>query len=265
MNSVKKIGAGAFQKCTSLTDVSLPPYIQRIDNGAFNESGLTNLTVPQSAFDTLGFAGLSIFYNTPWYNAQPDGLIYLGRVLVAYKGDKSLLTRVDDIRDDTVYIATGTFANCINLSYVIIPDSVTGLGSALFIGCKSLESIIIPSNVIYVHASSLDLFTIYTDAPEKPLLWFMEGSTDTIHQNWAHMVFGCTLSDDHTYVVSFVKTENSIMTRKLIGDIGIAPPIRQGYTFGGWATTPDGDAEYDMGSVRDAPDGTTLYAVWIAE
>ena len=37
------------------------------------------------------------------------------------------------------------------------------------------------------------------------------------------------------------------------------------YTFTGWSTTDGGAVAYDAASIMDAPDGTTLYAVWQSE
>ena len=48
-----------------------------------------------------------------------------------------------------------------------------------------------------------------------------------------------------------------------IRDRGIAVPVREGYTFGGWALSPNGKTEYLAGQLLSAPDGLVLYAVWI--
>ena len=39
------------------------------------------------------------------------------------------------------------FKNCINLTDVIIPDSITSIGECAFKGCKNLTSIVIPDSV----------------------------------------------------------------------------------------------------------------------
>ena len=77
---------------------------------------------------------------------------------------------------------------------------------------------------------------------------------------WRPVVFGCTLSADKSYVVSFVKDEDSIANQGALG--GIGAPERTGYVFLGWATEAEGEVIYSAAEVTSAPNGTTLYAVW---
>ena len=74
---------------------------------------------------------------------------------------------------------------------------------------------------------------------------------------------GCTLSEDKTYVVSFVKTENSLINvteKTAAGD-----PERAGYTFGGWklvAENPEEDIIYKSSELAAVADGSRLEAIW---
>ena len=45
------------------------------------------------------------------------------------------------------YDGCGVFFCCTSLQFVVIPDSVTEIGSSAFYGCKSLQSVIIPDSV----------------------------------------------------------------------------------------------------------------------
>jgi uncharacterized repeat protein (TIGR02543 family) len=75
------------------------------------------------------------------------------------------------------------------------------------------------------------------------------------------VVWGCTLSEDGSYVVSFTKTASSISNPTATN--GISAPYREGYTFGGWATVEGGTASYTAANVNSAADDTVLYAIWI--
>jgi len=65
-------------------------------------------------------------------------------------------------------------------------------------------------------------------------------------------------------VVSFTKSASSIDNPTATH--GITAPYRKGYMFGGWSTMNGGTtAAYTAANVNTAPNGTTLYAIWIKD
>ena len=90
--------------------------------------------------------GHGAFYETKWYNSQPDGLVYAGNFLYTYKGTMPANTEIV-IKDGTNGIADYAFRDCSGLKSITIPNSVTTIGQEAFSGCLGLTSITIPNSV----------------------------------------------------------------------------------------------------------------------
>ncbi|MGN0760369.1 MAG: leucine-rich repeat protein, partial [Christensenellales bacterium] len=142
-DSVTSIGDNAFYNCNSLTSVSIGNGVSSIGNSAFERcSSLTSITIP----DSVTSIGESAFSDTAWYDNQPDGMVYAGKVACIYKGTMPSDTSIV-IKDGTLGIAGSAFRYCSNLTSITIPDSVTSIGDYAFSSCDSLTSITIPNSV----------------------------------------------------------------------------------------------------------------------
>ena len=94
-----------FSNCTGLTSVTIPNSVTSIGSNAFYGcTSLTSVTIPNSVTSI----GESAFYNTAWYNNQPDGVVYAGKVLYAYKGTMPANTSIT-IEEGTLEIAVSAF------------------------------------------------------------------------------------------------------------------------------------------------------------
>ena len=114
-NSVTSIGKSAFSGCNGLTSVTIPSSVTNIGNGAFN--------------------------GTAWYNNQPEGLVYAGKVAYNYKGTMPANTNIS-LKEGTMGIAGYAFSYCGDLSSISIPNSVTCIGEGVFLGCSGLTSVV---------------------------------------------------------------------------------------------------------------------------
>lgn len=151
-NSVISIGSYAFRNCLSLTSVTIGNSVTSIGSYAFKGCrDLLWVAIPNS----VNSIGIDAFYETGWYNAQGDGILYLDGWCLGYKGAKP--TGVLILAENTRGIADEAFSNCNGLTdALVIPDSVTSIGYNAFSSCSGLSSVTIGNSVTNVGSQAFN-------------------------------------------------------------------------------------------------------------
>lgn len=162
-DGVRKIGSMAFAGCGALEQIRIPPTVVEIGYSAFERCGqLKAVQLPEglvlldrmaflgcTALVTIGFpnslrtVGRDAFQDTAWLAAQPDGVVYAGRLALFYKG---AVTQAD-IKAGTVKVCVDAFRNCSSLAAVTLPESLQEIGDRAFQNCRKLKQITIPRQV----------------------------------------------------------------------------------------------------------------------
>ncbi|MBQ6578184.1 MAG: leucine-rich repeat domain-containing protein [Bacteroidales bacterium] len=129
-DGVTRIGNDAFRNCSSLTSINIPDGVVRIGNDAFNGCKIKRVYI----------TNLEAWCKINWVSSDAIDTphqLYLNGVELT-----------DVVIPDTITkINTSAFHYCSGLTSITIPDGVTSIGFGAFRGCSSLSSIYIPDGV----------------------------------------------------------------------------------------------------------------------
>ena len=142
-DDVKKIGNYAFYNCYLLTSVTIPNSVISIGGSAF--SNCSKLTKTNYTGDIAGWCNIefgSIYANPMYYSHN------------FYINDQEIKDLV--IPNSVTSIGSYAFAGCSSLTSVTIPNRVISIGNHAFFGCSSLTSVTIPNRVISIGNHAFD-------------------------------------------------------------------------------------------------------------
>ena len=143
------IGDRAFDRCTSLTSVTIPDSVTTIGKDAFFQcTGLTSVILPDSvtSIEESAFSECTSLTSV----TIPAGVTNIGNWTFS---ECTSLTSVT-IPDSVTMIGWGAFSECTSLTSVTIPAGVTNIGDWAFSKCTSLTSVTIPDSVTSISAEA---------------------------------------------------------------------------------------------------------------
>lgn len=180
-NSVISIGGGAFSQCSGLTSISIPNSVTSIGGGAFAGcTGLTHFEIPNSVtslgsnvFDgCIHLSDISIpnsvtdmwkdtFKGTPYFENQPDGVLYAGLCAYGYKGNTPEEAKIV-LKEGTKSIAGEAFRSCSWLTEMVIPNSVVRIGALAFRSCDNLKNVVLSNSIDTIDSYAFEGCTALT-------------------------------------------------------------------------------------------------------
>lgn len=145
--SLKSIGQGAFKDARKLVDVNLPRSIESVGEEAFLDTAIAHLEIPAS-LTRIGVNAVAT-YGAHHGNIEPA----LRHIEVHpenprfYMSSGLLIERMDGL--ERVVLCTGEEPN------VVVPESVTAIGSYAFHGVRTLKTLAISDRITMVEIRGL--------------------------------------------------------------------------------------------------------------
>lgn len=151
--SLIKLERGAFADCTGLVSVKLNNNLQTIESYVFQNTKMKSLAIPAlvTSLDPLAFYGnaeladLTVDSENSVYTAE-NGILYSKAMDSLYYYAKGGTQEVM-IPNTVTSIGSSAFQDAKRLTSVHIPNSVISIGDWAFYGCSALVEIEIPDSV----------------------------------------------------------------------------------------------------------------------
>ena len=140
--SVTSISSLAFDGCSGLTSVTIPNSVTKIGTCAFQScSGLTRVDITD----------LAAWCNISFADGSANPCLHAHHL---YLNNEEITDLV--IPNSVTSIGSNAFRGCSGLTSITIPNSVTSIGRYAFDGCSGLTSISIPNSVTSIEYFAFD-------------------------------------------------------------------------------------------------------------
>ena len=155
-DTVMRIEYSAFNNCTSLKSINFAEkgVLENIGSNAFYKcKALTSVELPQGIVSLSSgvFQGCSSLS----YVSIPNSLKIIGKDSFRECGN---LSSVDfDTQSELESIENTAFYKCTNLTEIILPNSVVTIGSSAFSNCSSLKTVVLSNTLSTIGGHAFDM------------------------------------------------------------------------------------------------------------
>lgn len=270
--TVTEIATWAFNKCNTLTEVTLPNTVDEIGYQAFfNCSNLTNVTIPE---------GVTKIGQAAFYGCSQLTSITIPSTITdmdtAFSGNTALsqVTLTNGIPK----ISSHAFERCTELREIKVPISVDEICPFAFNGCTGLTSVTLEKGINIINSNAFKDCTNLNDVKYNGHKTDWENvrvniaGNDTLTSKVQYLcdinfdLNGGTINGSNTVNKQTVYSNEKLGTAKCYpnGQPFVVPsdPVREGYTFLGWYTQAEGGTKYTF--TEAVSSNIILYAHWNA-
>lgn len=270
--TVTEIATWAFNKCNTLTEVTLPNTVDEIGYQAFfNCSNLTNVTIPE---------GVTKIGQAAFYGCSQLTSITIPSTITdmdtAFSGNTALsqVTLTNGIPK----ISSHAFERCTELREIKVPISVDEICPFAFNGCTGLTSVTLEKGINIINSNAFKDCTELNDVKYNGYKTDWEkvrvnnAGNDTLTSKVQYLcdinfdLDGGTINGSDTMATQTVYSNEKLGTAKCYPNdqpfVVPTDPVREGYTFLGWYTQAEGGIKYTF--TEAVSSNITLYAHWDA-
>lgn len=270
--TVTEIATWAFNKCNTLTEVTLPNTVDEIGYQAFfNCSNLTNVTIPE---------GVTKIGQAAFYGCSQLTSITIPSTIknmdTAFPSNPKL-SQVT-LTNGIYRISSHAFERCTELREIKVPISVDEICPFAFNGCTNLKSVLLEKNINIINSNAFKDCTELNDVKyngykaDWDKVTVNKTGNDTLTRKVQYLcdinfdLNGGTINGSDTMETQTVYSNEKLGTAKCYpnGQPFVVPtdPVREGYTFLGWYTQAEGGTKYTF--TEAVSSNIILYAHWNA-
>lgn len=156
---IDQVWTSGFEGAASLTDITIPASIGRLGTAAFESTGLTHVTIP----DTVQQVDPAVFQNcTELVSVKlPAGLAEIDQYMFA----NCISLQHVDMPDSITKINIYAFHNCTSLTSLALPEGLTSLSVGCFEKCYNLQHVVVPPSVINFPKDDVGVYNPFKYSP----------------------------------------------------------------------------------------------------